>query len=72
MDEIEASQKRLVKSFYISGGYTESAKRKIDKFPYLREAYKDWAGFWKENGVPVEFEKWNKQTVEQVSEFKIR
>lgn len=72
MSEIEASQKRLVRGYYPSSGYAESAKRKIDKFPYLKEAYKDWAEFWKENGVPVEFEKWNEPKTEQANNFKIR
>ena len=58
IDEIRKSQGRLVKEFYISEGYTDSARRKLDKFPYLKEAYKYWAQFLKEGKVPIEFEKW--------------
>ncbi|MFA6228207.1 MAG: radical SAM protein [Patescibacteria group bacterium] len=70
--EIVASQKKLVRDFYLSDGYARSAARKIGRFPYLIEAYKDWAEFWRENGIPVEFEKWQRTEKEQAREFKVK
>lgn len=68
MSEIEDSQQRLVRDFYLSDSYAESVKRKLDKFPHLEEAYRDWAEFWRENGIPVEFEKWQIQNDEAKGE----